>query len=118
MACTTILVGKKASYDGSTMIARNDDGRFDVKKLIIVTPDKQQRKYKSRISHLEIELPEKPLSYTSTPNVNLKDGIWAANGINEANVAMTATETTSTNPLVLGADPYVVYQERKGNQKA
>lgn len=25
MACTTILVGKKASYDGSTMIARNDD---------------------------------------------------------------------------------------------
>lgn len=26
MACTTILVGKKASNDGSTMIARNDDG--------------------------------------------------------------------------------------------
>jgi hypothetical protein len=25
MACTTILVGKNASYDGSTMIARNDD---------------------------------------------------------------------------------------------
>ncbi|MDY2784619.1 MAG: C69 family dipeptidase, partial [Faecalibacterium sp.] len=25
MACTTILVGKAASYDGSTMIARNDD---------------------------------------------------------------------------------------------
>ncbi len=24
MACTTILVGKAASYDGSTMIARND----------------------------------------------------------------------------------------------
>ena len=25
MTCTTILVGKNASYDGSTMIARNDD---------------------------------------------------------------------------------------------
>ena len=25
MPCTTILVGKKASYAGSTMIARNDD---------------------------------------------------------------------------------------------
>ena len=24
MACTTILVGKKASYDGSTMIARKE----------------------------------------------------------------------------------------------
>ena len=26
MPCTTILIGKDASYDGSTMIARNDDG--------------------------------------------------------------------------------------------
>ncbi|MBP8603959.1 MAG: C69 family dipeptidase, partial [Bifidobacterium adolescentis] len=25
MSCTTILVGKKASYDGSTIIARDDD---------------------------------------------------------------------------------------------
>ena len=36
MACTTILVGKKASYDGSTMIARNDDsgsGHFTAKKF-------------------------------------------------------------------------------------
>ena len=36
MACTTILVGKNASYDGSTMIARNDDsgsGTFTAKKL-------------------------------------------------------------------------------------
>lgn len=36
MACTTILVGKNASYDGSTMIARNDDsgsGHFTAKNL-------------------------------------------------------------------------------------
>lgn len=36
MPCTTILVGKKASYDGSTMIARNDDsgaGHYTSKKL-------------------------------------------------------------------------------------
>ncbi|MBR6259990.1 MAG: C69 family dipeptidase, partial [Erysipelotrichaceae bacterium] len=58
MACTTILVGKKASYDGSTMIARNDDGFYDVKKLVVVDPKKQPRKYKSKISHLTIELPD------------------------------------------------------------
>ena len=29
-ACTTILVGKNASLDGSTMIARNDDTFFAV----------------------------------------------------------------------------------------
>ena len=28
MPCTTILVGKKASYDGSTMIARNDSKKI------------------------------------------------------------------------------------------
>ena len=25
MPCTTILVGKKASFDGSTIVARNED---------------------------------------------------------------------------------------------
>ena len=117
MGCTTILVGKKASYDGSTMIARNDDGNFDVKKLVVVNPDQTKTKYKSVISHLEIDLSKNPLRYTATPKVDKVRGIWAANGINEANVGMTATETLSTNPLVLGADPYVVYQERKGNKK-
>ena len=117
MGCTTILVGKKASYDGSTMIARNDDGHFDVKKMIVVDPKKQARHYKSKIAHLKIELPDDPLRYTSTPSVDPERGIWAANGINEANVGMTATETISTNPLVLGADPYVVYKEKKGRQK-
>ena len=116
MACTTILVGKKASYDGSTLIARNDDGFFDEKKLIVVPPSKQPRKYKSKIAQLEIELPDNPLSYTSTPSVNPKHGIWAANGINSDNVAMTATETITSNPLVLGADPYV-RPEFKANGK-
>ena len=113
MACTTILVGKKASYNGSTMIARNDDGHFDVKKLIVVDPKNQPRKYKSKIGHLEIELPDNPLRYTSNPSVDPTDGIWPANGINELNVAMTATETITTNSRVAGADPLVKYQKAK-----
>lgn len=63
MACTTILVGRKASYDGSTLIARNDDspsGIFMPKKMIVVTPDKQPKHYHSRLSHLELDLPETP----------------------------------------------------------
>ncbi len=118
MSCTTILVGKKASHDGSTMIARNDDGHFDVKKLVVITPDKQPRKYKSKGAHLEIELPDNPMRYTATPNVDKKDGIWAACGINEANVGMTATETITTNPRVLGADPLVEYKkaEKRGEK--
>ena len=117
MACTTILVGKKASYDGSTMIARNEDAIFCPKRMIVVEPDKQPKTYKSKISHLTIELPKNPMRYTANPNAELDQGYWSANGINEANVAMSATETITSNPRVLGADPLVVYKPRKGKEK-
>ena len=113
MPCTTMLVGKKASNDNTTMIARTDDGFFDTKKLIVVNPKDQPRKYKSVISHVEIPLPEDPMRYTSCPSVDPKDGIWAATGINAANVGMTATETITSNPRVLAADPMVRYQKAK-----
>lgn len=116
MPCTTILAGKLATNDGSTMIARNDDGFYDVKKLIKVDPKKQPRKYKTVISHLEIELPDDPMPYTSCPNVDQKYGVWATAGINAANVGMTATETTTTNARVLGADPYVEYKKAKSKK--
>ena len=107
MSCTTVLVGRHASNDRSTMIARTDDGHFDIKKLIVVEPKDQPKKYKSVLSHVEIELPDNPMRYTSCPSVDPKEGIWAATGINEVNVGMTATETISTNPRVLAADPFV-----------
>lgn len=44
------------------------------------------------------------------PNALKGEGVWAASGVNEANVGMTATETITSNPRVLGADPLVVYQ--------
>ena len=119
MPCTTVLVGKNASNDRSTMIARTDDGHFDVKKLVVVEPKDQPKKYKSVISHVEIPLPEKPLRYTACPSVDLKDGIWAATGINEAGVGMTATETITTNARVLAADPLVVLRkaEKRGEKE-
>ena len=76
MPCTTVLVGKNASNDRSTMIARTDDGHFDVKKLIVVEPERQPKKYKSVISHAVVELPDQPMRYTACPSVDPKDGIW------------------------------------------
>ena len=113
MPCTTILVGRKASNDGSTMIARTEDGHFDVKRLTVVNPKDQPRKYKTKISHLEIDLPDEPMRYTACPNVDPKQGVWAATGINEANVGITATETITSNPRVLAADPLVEYRKAK-----
>ena len=118
MPCTTLLVGKKASNDGSSMIARTNDTHFGVKKMIVVEPKKQPRKYTSVIGHLTIELPEEPLRYTACPNVDLKNGLWAVGGFNAAGVSMTATETITTNPRVLAADPMVEYKkaEKRGQK--
>ena len=54
MACTTILVGKKASYDGSTMIARNDDsgsGHFTPKKFVVIHR-RSSRKHINLLFHM------------------------------------------------------------------
>ena len=110
MACTTILVGKKASYDGSTMIARNDDsgsGHFTAKKFTVFQPQDYPAVYKSVISGVEIPLPGSGLRITAVPNAVEGKGLWAASGVNAANVGMTATETITSNPRVLGADPLV-----------
>ena len=118
MACTTLLVGKNASYDGSTMIARNDDsgsGHFTAKKFVVVQPEEHPAVYKSVLSHVEIPLPGDPMRMTAMPNAVEGKGIWAAAGVNAANVGMTATETITSNPRVLGADPLVVYQPAMGD---
>ena len=110
MGCTTILVGKNASFDGSTMVARTEDapsGVFRAKRFVNVAPEEQPRKYKSVISKVEIDLPNNPVRYTAVPNAILDNGIWGQCGANEYNVSMSATETITSNERVLGADPLV-----------
>ncbi|WEV52839.1 C69 family dipeptidase [Bifidobacterium sp. ESL0704] len=110
MPCTTLLVGKNASYDGSTLIARNDDsggGRYDPKRFVAVSPADQPRHYRSVLSHVEIDLPDDPCAYVMAPNALRNRGILAEAGVSERNVAMSATETIAVNERVLGADPMV-----------
>ncbi len=119
MACTTILVGKNASYDGSTLVARNEDspsGIFNPKKFIVVKPEDQPIVYKSVLSHVEIPLPDNPMRYTCMPNAIDDEGIWGACGVNELNISMSATETLTTNERVQGADPLVIYTKPIGKE--
>ena len=116
MPCTTILAGRLAMNDGSTVIARNDDGAFEAKRLIAVEPKDQPKKYKCTISHLEIGLTDEPMRYTAVPNVNKEHGVWPACGINAANVGMNATETVTTNARVMGADPFVCLRPKKNSR--
>ncbi len=113
MSCTTILVGKDASYDGSTMIARNDDsgsGHFTAKKMAVLPARKGPAEYTSVLSHVRVKLPDTAFRCSLMPNAVKGEGIWGACGVNEKEVGMTATETITSNPRVLGADPLVEYQ--------
>ena len=94
MPCTTILVGKKASYDGSTIVARNEDsanGEFNPKRFCVVNPE-GRTSYTSKISHLTVPLPaEDGVRYTAVPNADLSQGLWEEAGFSARGVAMSAT---------------------------
>lgn len=106
--CTTFLAGKAATLDGSTLICRQEDygNAFDPQRFVVVDPKDQPLHYASKTTKFTLELPDNPLKYTSVPDADDSAGVFAAGGINAANVAMTATETATTNARVLGADPY------------
>jgi len=108
-SCTTLLVGKKASLDGSTMIARIEDGgqKPNPSHFVVIQSKDQPQKYRSSINKFELDLPDNPLDYTSTPDLEKRFGIWAGAGINSQNVAMTACETITNNSRILAIDPLV-----------
>ncbi len=117
MPCTTILVGKNASYDGSTIVARNEDsmhGEFCPKRLVAVDPA-DRTSYTSVLGHLTVSLPADGMRYTALPNADLREGLWEEAGFNAANVGMSATETLTTNERVLAADPLVEHRPAQGN---
>ena len=109
-SCTAMLVGKDASIDGSTMIARDEDGYDGINpKTFQVVPAKDYtgEQYVSKYIGFEMDLEGKGCRFTSTMNGVPDQGRWDEQGINEYNVAMSATETEMTNPRALGHDPLV-----------
>lgn len=108
-SCTAVLVGKDASIDGSTMIARNEDadGAINPKRFKLVHAEDHPDRFVSNVNAFTLDLPEKALAHTFTPNADDSNGVWGEAGINSANVAMSATETEFTNARVLGLDPLV-----------
>ncbi len=110
LACTTVLVGKDASVDGSTMIARNEDMKTAWDKRFVVYPEKRDSKSKLYISKgngFAYSLPLIRYKYTATPEWTEKEGQYEEAGINQFGVAMSATESANANDKALKADPLV-----------
>ena len=107
-ACTSILIGKDASIDGTIMIGRNEDAKAAwPKHMVVHQRGEMPNHFISKDTRLELDLPEESARYTATPEWTDKDGLFEEDGINEYDVAMSATESAYSNPLVLGYDPLV-----------
>lgn len=109
-SCTSILVGKDASLDGSTMIGRDEDSSYPVgPQAFTVRPalDKKHNFLVSKLTGLKLPVPEHTQRYTCEPNVPASARVSEEGGFNEHNVAMSATETLYNNSHFLGYDPLV-----------
>lgn len=109
-ACTSILVGKKASLSGNVMIGRNEDCKAAWPKHTVIHPrttNPAGSEFVSKANGFRLTLPEVAAKYTATPEWSDKFGVFEEAGINEYGVAMSATESAYANEQVLACDPLV-----------
>ena len=112
-SCTSILIGKKATVDGSVIIGRNEDAKTAWPKHLAFNQHqiKKNNIFKSKDNKFQITLPNECFSYSSTPEWTDKYGVFEEDGINEYHVAMSATESAYANDRVMAVDPF---DEEKG----
>ncbi|MFD1485656.1 C69 family dipeptidase [Lacticaseibacillus baoqingensis] len=107
-SCTSILIGKNASADGSVMIGRNEDSKAAWPKHLVVRPAQAKAQtFTSKATAFSLTLPANALQYTATPEWTDEFGVFEEAGINSAGVAMSATESAYANARVLAYDPFV-----------
>ena len=109
-SCTSILIGKKATADGSVMIGRNEDSKAAWPKRLVVHPETNGTDpvpFASKANGFTLSLPAHALKYTATPEWTDQYGLFEEAGINQVGVAMSATESAYANARVLAGDPFV-----------
>lgn len=107
-SCTSILIGKNATTDGSVIIGRNEDSQTAWPKHLQFNARTTQKNatFKSKANKFQMTLPEVAYQYSATPEWTDRYGIFAEDGINEYHVAVSATESAYANERVLAYDPF------------
>lgn len=107
-SCTSILVGKNATTDGSIIIGRNEDYKPAYAKHLAFHEEKDipNNHFKSKLNKFEMDLPTHVYGYSSNPDWTNKKGVYDEDGINQFGVAMSATETTYVNDHVQAKDHF------------
>lgn len=111
-ACTTLIVGREASADGSRIMGRTSDSDgLDVIRVVPVPAEDRTGpwEFTDTVSKFTITLPAKSCAYLSIPSAqavpNGDDYKEAA--MNEHHVCMSATESIYGSQAALQADPLV-----------
>lgn len=119
LACTTIIVGKGASVDGSLIIARNEDTGDAVSPQLLMRhePSTQDSVFRSNgfvnpdNNQFSWQMPAGTLGYVAFPewqSVQADNPSFEEVGFNDRGVALSATETIFNSDAVLAVDPYLI----------
>ncbi|MDG6881625.1 Dipeptidase [Phocoenobacter uteri] len=113
-ACSALIVGKSASNNHSMFIARNEDfGDNNWAKHLVYHPSEEPTAKEWNLGDgLVIPMPKKLYAYSALPDWDAKESnkegkYFEERGVNEFNVALSATNSADVNEKANKVDPLV-----------